>query len=44
MVRTVHARCGWDPADFVGYRIIIKHPPIPTTATLRWPLVDPATP
>jgi len=39
MTGTLYARMQWNPGDFRGYRIQIKHPPMSSRVVVRWPLV-----
>lgn len=38
MTDLAFARMGWDPADFVAYRLHVPFPPIPTMCVLRFAL------
>lgn len=40
MVDSVHARLGWRQSEFVGYRLVVRYPPIPSLIVLRYPLLD----
>jgi hypothetical protein len=40
MTAYVFERLGWDPNDFGAYRLLVRYPPIPTMAMLRFPLAD----
>lgn len=39
LVNTIYARMGWNPDDFVGFRVQMPFPPMMTRVVLRWPLV-----
>ena len=44
MPRVIECACrglGWELRDFRAFRITLRHPPLPTVLTLRYPLVDP---
>jgi hypothetical protein len=34
----LYARMGWNPAEFRGVRIHVKHPPMSSRVVMRWPL------
>ena len=38
MVAYVYERLGWNPNDFVTYRLLVRYPPIPAAAIIRFPL------
>ncbi len=38
MVDWVFERVGWNPADFVGRRLVLRHPPMPSGVVVRSPL------
>ncbi len=38
LVQTACAGAGWDLADFRGYRLVMRYPPIPTMPVLSYPL------
>jgi hypothetical protein len=40
MVARVCERMQWDARDFIGVRFMVKYPPIPTTAMLRFELPE----
>jgi len=40
LIETVYERCGWTAADFVGYRFVMRYPPIPTLIVLRYDLPE----
>ena len=40
MVDNVFEQAGWDAADFDGFRFVMKYPPMPTVAVLRYDLVE----
>lgn len=40
LVGVVYARAGWDPADFVGYRLLSKYPPMGTSVSMRFALPE----
>jgi hypothetical protein len=40
MVDLLMQRMKWDINQFVGYRLVMKYPPIPTVAMIRYPLVS----
>ncbi|MGQ0626787.1 MAG: hypothetical protein ACT4PL_01650 [Phycisphaerales bacterium] len=33
-------RLGFDPGDFIGWRLQMEYPPMPSTVVLRWPLPE----
>ncbi len=41
LIRRVTEACGWDARDFHCIRWVLNHPPMPSTAILRYPLIDP---
>ncbi len=40
LIQSVFDRAGWDPADFHGFRFIMRYPPIPAVAVFRYPLPE----
>lgn len=40
MVETVYERAGWDAADFVGFRLMVKYPPMGTSVSVRFGLAE----
>lgn len=38
LVGKVHERCGWDPSQFRGMRMVMEYPPLGSTVILRFPL------
>jgi hypothetical protein len=40
LVRAVYARMGWNPAEFFGVRVAMRHPPMQSLAVLRWELPE----
>ena len=38
MAATLYARMQWNPSEFRGYRIQVKHPPMSSRVVMRWPL------
>lgn len=38
MVGYVFRQLGWREADFAGFRLKMRYPPLPTTAVFQWPL------
>ncbi len=40
LIRSIFSRMGWAPADFRGYRLRLKYPPVPSVAVFRYPLLD----
>lgn len=41
MCRSIHARFGWDPADFRCYRLTLQYPPMSSVLSVRFALPDP---
>lgn len=39
MGNALYARMGWNPADFRGLRLVVKHPPMGSRVVMKWPLV-----
>ena len=40
LVELVYRRAGWDPAAFVGYRLVTKYPPMGTSVSMRFALPE----
>ncbi|MGD8450532.1 MAG: hypothetical protein PVJ57_01830 [Phycisphaerae bacterium] len=40
MTAYVFERCGWQAADFAGFRLQMTYPPLPAVAVLQWPLAE----
>ena len=40
IVRFVAEECGWDLSDFHATRWVLEHPPMPSTASLQFPLPE----
>ncbi len=40
IVQAVHQRMGWDANDFVGFRFVMKYPPMPTSIVLQHDLAE----
>lgn len=40
LVDMAYRRVGWDPADFVGYRLVVKYPPMGTAVSVRFDLPE----
>jgi hypothetical protein len=40
MVDLLFRRMGWNVNEFSGHRLVLKYPPIPTVALIRYPLVQ----
>lgn len=40
LVAQTFERCGWDPGEFVGVRLLMPYPPMPSTVMLRYRLVE----
>lgn len=38
LASSLYARMNWNPADFRGLRLQVKHPPMSSRVVLRWPL------
>jgi hypothetical protein len=38
LANTLYARMNWNPADFRGLRLQVKHPPMSSRLVMRWPL------
>jgi hypothetical protein len=38
MATTLYVRMNWNPSDFRGMRIHVKHPPMASRVVMRWPL------
>jgi hypothetical protein len=38
MASTLYTRMRWNPADFRGMRLHVKHPPMASRVVMRWPL------
>ncbi len=38
MAAAMYTRMGWNPEDFRGLRLVIRHPPMSSRVVMRWPL------
>lgn len=38
LMQSIFERCGWNPKDFVGVRLQLQYPPMPSTAIIRYRL------
>ncbi len=41
LIASACERAGWDLADFRGYRLVIRYPPIPSVIAMSYPLLPP---
>lgn len=40
LLALIYSRAGWDPAEFVGYRLQVQYPPMGTTVSMRFDLPE----
>jgi hypothetical protein len=40
LVDLIYRRMGWTPGEFVGYRLMVKYPPMGTVVSVRFPLPE----
>ncbi len=40
LIASVYERCGWNPSEFTGWRLQMKHPPMPSSVAVHYELPE----